>query len=679
MKHRSSVFLTLGLLLLWQGQTPSLAAKKYYPPGFTPPSDQKLIPSKTPAPEPTPQVIIQQLPGSKQVIIKTVPVTRPTKPKDPLLVLIEEHRYYDALRVLDTRLSKSPNSVYLQMMRGQILREEGNYQQALAQYQSIFEKNKTKNTKAGALNGLGWTHLQKAFHNKRAGNIAGFEAELSSADASFRQATRLQPNLSYAWAGLSQVALANDQLKEAEEWIKKAKRFSPNILTVQLTEAKLLLARKKPEEALQILYGIKKTTTHEPEVFLMLAQASLDTGKVDDAIINLKQMLGITPDDPEGLKLLSQSYELKMKPEDAAQVLERAISLNPADTTSVEALIKLYDQRDQTTRSELLLKTLLKDNPSQVHYGKLLLERLIADCRWEEAYREGLSFVGPTLTNKDESEAAQQTIVNLFAQAVFQQGRGMLDWREAMQEPAVQQARRFSQEQLEKSVANGESDKTYDLNNRLNLLLIDPLALIPALPKNFTPTPEQLPATLQIAVLQGDGDARERLLQQAQSGEQQLALAKALYNLGDYNGAVQLADSAIAASPENAEEAKGIRQNAEHAQQAMKDQLITLSRLPRRVSDEHWKKVATEALRVGSGNWETHAQVSDGLEKRNQLPLALLHQRLTAQYATHPRDKKQWAHKAEKTAKKLEKEKQKEEQGTAQGNIFLNFVHLLPF
>lgn len=675
MKNRSSVFLTLGLLLLWQGQTPSLAAKKYYPPGFTPPSDQKLAPAKS-APEPTPQVIIQQLPGSKQVIIKTVPVTRPAKPKDPLLVLIEEHRYYDALRVLDTRLKKSPNSVYLQMMRGQILREEGSYPQAFAQYQSILEKNKTRSTKAGALNGLGWTHLQKAFHNKRVGDIAGFEAELSSADASFRQATRLQPNFSYAWAGLSQVALANDQLNEAEQWAKTAKRFSPNNLTVQLTEAKLLLARKKPEEALQILYGIKKTTTHEPEVFLMLAQASLDTGKVDDAIINLKQMLDIAPDDPEGLKLLSQSYELKMKPEDAAQVLERAISLNPADTDSVEALIKLYDQRDQTARSELLLKTLLKDKPSQAYYGKLLLERLIAECRWEEAYHEGLSFVGPILSNQNESETAQQNIVNLFAQAVFQQGRSMLDWREVMKEPAVQQARQFSKAQLEKSVADGESDTRCDLNNRLNLLLMDPLAKMPTLPKNFTPTTEQLPAALQIAVLQGDQDSREHLLKQAESGDQQLVLAKDLYNLGDYEGAIRLADSAIATSPEKAEDAKVVRQNAQHAQQEMEDQLITLSRLPRRVSDDHWKKVATEALRVGSGNWETHAEVAEGLEKRDQLSLTLLHQQLAAQYATHPRDKKHWTHKSEKTAKKLEK---REAQGTAQNNIFLNFIQLLPF
>ena len=88
MKNRSVTILALALLLLAQNQPAALAAKKYYPPGFTPPTDTKPN-------EPPTQVIIQQVPGSKQVIIKTVPVTvekvvsRPVKPKDPLQVLID--------------------------------------------------------------------------------------------------------------------------------------------------------------------------------------------------------------------------------------------------------------------------------------------------------------------------------------------------------------------------------------------------------------------------------------------------------------------------------------------------------------------------------------------------------------------------------------------------------------
>lgn len=654
-KNRSVVLIALGVVVLWQGQTPSFAAKKYYPPGFTPPSDQKLVPSPTPV-EPAPQVIIQQIPGSKQIIIKTVPVERvkPTKPRDPLMVLLEEHRYYDALRLVDARLKKSPNNLSLLMMRGQILREEGSFQEATEQYNDILEKSRYKSAKASALNGLGWTYYQKALHARHVGDIAGFEAELSSADASFRQASRLSPVLAYAWAGLAKVALANDQKKEAAQWVKKAKQLAPNNLTVQLAEADLLLAQEKSEEALQLLYGIKKMTTHEPEVFLLLAKASLDTGKVDDAIINLKQMLQIVPEDAEGLKLLSQSYELKMKPEDAAQVLEKSIALNPADVNSVDALIKIYDQRNQRDRSELLLKTLLKDKPGQAYYGKLLLTRLLDGGKWDDAYFEGLNIVGPILDNPDTLKAEQQAIVNLFSQAVFQHGRGMLNRLDLLKEPVTLKARQFALANLHEAVAAGEVANGYDVENRLNLLLMDPLVSLPGLPLNYQPaSDEELSSALRLAFLQGNHILRERLLKYAQGSPERLHMAKALYTLGDYDGATQLADSVIASRSNQTDEAALLKEQVKQEQQALEEQLNSFSMLPRRISGAYWQKAAMETLRIGNGNWETHAMVARGLERRDEDSLALIHQQLAARYATEARDEKYWRRKAEKTARRL--------------------------
>jgi tetratricopeptide (TPR) repeat protein len=653
MKNRS-VVLALGVMVLWQSHTPLLAAKKYYPPGFTPPPDQKLIPGPAPA-EPAPQVIIQQVPGAKQIIIKTVPVERvkPAKPRDPLAVLLEEHRYYDALRLVDARLKKSPANVTLQMMRAQILREEGSFQQATDQYQSILEKSSYKGIKAGALNGLGWTHYKKAIHARQVGDLTGFEAELSLADGFFRQATRLSPGLFYAWAGLTKVALANGQPKEAAQWMVKAKRLGPNNITVQLAEAELLLAQKKSEEALQLLYSIKKTTTHEPEVFLLLAKASLDTGKVDDAIINLKQMLQIVPENAEGLKLLSQAYELKMKPEDAAQMLEKSIALNPSDVNSVDSLIKIYDQRSHQDRSVLLLKTLLKDRPEQAYYGKVLLTRLLDASNWEDAYSQGLSTIEPILDNPEGSLSEQQAMVNLFSQAIFQYGRGMVNRLDLLNEAAVLKTRKFAEDRLNESVATGEPVNGYDIENRLNLLLINPLADLPGLPTNYRPPEDQLSVALQVAILQGNHALRERLLQYAQVSPNNLSVANQLYVFGDYAGALQLVNQVSTANSESLNEAGVLKRKIEQAQKAMTEQLESFSILPGRISTSYWQKAATETLRVGSGYWKTHALVAKGLEKRGQESLALIHQRLAAQYATEPGDEKYWRRKAEKNAKKL--------------------------
>lgn len=655
MKSRNVFALALGLALLSQSLLLADAARKYYPPGFTPPSDQKPAPAQ-PAPDPQPQIIIQQVPGGKQVIIRNVPVGKPAKPIDPLLVLMDEHRYYDALRLVDSRLDKLPKNISLQVTRGRILREQGSYQQSILQFQSILEKSHSKSMKASAYNGLGWTYYQKALHDRQVGDNTGYEASLQQADVTFRQATQLAPSMSYAWAGLGEVALTNGQLKDAERWIKKAKKLSPTNLSVQLAEAELLLAQKKPEDALQILYGIKKTTTHEPDVFLLLAKGSFDTGKIDDAIINLKQLLELVPDHTEALKLLSQSYELKMKPEDAEGVLEKAIALNPMDEKSVSSLLKLYDQRRETERGILLLKTLLKDRPGQAVYGMLLLDRLAEQGRWEEVYQEALPLVGPVLQNSTDYPQERQEIVSLFSQAVYQKGRSMLDRRELLKEPMVLQARAFSQAGLKSSMTPSAETGALDLHlglvSRLNLLLLDPLAQVPKLPVDLSPNEDDLPTALQISFLQGNMPLHDRLLAMVQVLDDKQSIARQLYSLGDYDGALAVVQQELAQHPD-ALDAKVLQGKILADQKSMKEQLSSLSMLPRKIPDAYWQKAATDVLRLGSADWQTHALLGNALEKRHHPGLALLHQRLAAQYAPTTRDKEYWSRRADKTARSV--------------------------
>lgn len=681
MKNQGALLCLTGLLLsvaVQFVQNPAHAAKKYYPPGFVPPSDQKLLPTASPAPEAAPTVIIQPVPGSKQVIIKTIAVekVRPPKPRDPLLILLDEHRYYDALRLVNSRLAKSSNNLTLQMMRGQILRAEGNFQEAILQYNEVLEKsrNKPQSLRAGALNGLGWTHYYNALYAQKHGDKAGFESGLSAADGAFRQATRLSPGLSYAWAGLAKVALSGGRVSEAEQWVKKAKTYGHNNLSVQLAEADLLLAQKKPEEALQHLYGIKKTTTREPEIFLLLAKASLETGKVDDAIINLKQMLQIVPEDADGLKLLSQSYELKMKPEDAAQALEKAIALNPSDMDSVDALLKIYDQRKQADRGILLLKTLLKDRPNQPYLAQLLLSRLADAERWDEAYSEGLGFVGPVLSDNNVGAAAQQAVVNLFLQAAYQHGRGLVNRLDLLKDPATAQARQFAQARLNTAVTNGESAQGYDIANRLNLLFLDPLQALPPLPDNYTPADAQLGETLQLHFLQGNHAQYQRLLNYAgTSSVNSLELARQLFELGDYSGAQALLSAKNYKGTAQAEAAQKLQQRAQDRQKLLEEQVASLSILPRRISNVYWQNAVTETLKVGYAHGRVHAQVARSLARRDQEALALLHQRLAAQYATEPKDEKHWRRQAEKKAKHLGVSKTAET-GTAETGVIQSSI-----
>ncbi|MCE3235990.1 MAG: Tetratricopeptide repeat [Vampirovibrio sp.] len=664
MRSQGVFALALGLALLGHYGLSAEAAKKYYPPGFKPPSDNALVPSPAPA-EPQPQVIIQQVPGSKQVIIKTVPVkvekviSQPARPRDPLLMLMDEHRYYDALRLVDARLKKSPGNVSLQMTRGRILREQGSYQQSIAQFQAVLDKSHSKSIKASAYNGLGWTYYRKAIHSRQVGDEAGALAGLTSSEAAFRSANQLSPSMPYALAGLGKVALANGKLKDAAHWVKQAKRYAPNAMEVQLVEAELLLAQQKPEEALQILYGIKKTTTHEPDVFLFLAKGSFDTGKIDDAIINLKQLLGMVPDHTEALTLLSRSYELKMKPEDAEVTLERAIALNPMDEKSVASLLKIYDQRHEKERGMLLLRTLLKDRPGQQAYGLELLSRLMKNGNWDDVYEEGAKILPSALTNEPDS-AATRGLVAIFSQAVYQKGRGMLDRQALMNEPAVKQAKAYVQADFQKTLSGPGHSMSRNLEDRLNLLLMDPLTPLPPL-LSFTPTDEQdLLTLLQISFLTGNQELHDQLLPDARKLDNKQQMANQLYCIGDYEGARALVAQILEQHPDSTE-ALQLQSDIAATEKKLEEQRLVLSMLPRKLPASYWQRAAQDVLVLGTGDWETHAMVGKMLQKRHRDALALRQQKLAAQYAPTPKEKAYWQRRAEKTARALARNKAKDQ------------------
>lgn len=653
MRSRQTALLAISLALTAQAlNVPGLlpaaeAAKKYYPPGYTPPSEAKPAQSEPAAP----QVIYQQVPGSKQVIIKTVPVIRSVS-KDPLLVLIDERRFYDALRLVDTRLQKSPNNLNLQMTRAQILRDSGSFDEAITQYQAIYDKHRSKSIRANALNGLGWTHYQMALHERQTSNAEKYDTNIQLAEKTFKQANQLAPRLSYPWTGLTQVALTKGDVNEAARMFRRAQALAPGNLQVQLAHADLLLAQNKAEDALQILYGIKKTTTHEPDVYLLLARGSLATGKVDDAIINLKQMLELVPEHVEGLRLLSQSYELKMKPQDAEVTLEKAIALNPADEQSVESLLKIYDQRGENDRAILLLKTLLKDRPGQLTYGRALMERLAAAERWDEAYQDGHAFMETVQAGLAESKDELLPVVTIYSRIIHQRGKGMLDREALLQEPIAEAVRQYSKKRLDGKLAEGDPA----LPSRLNMLLLDPLAQLPPLPANFRPAEAELGIALQVAFLEGNRPLYDNLLSSAKVVDDRLTIAEQFYEIGDYQGSRTILKEILASEPESAM-ASTLQEKVVQADQGLQEHLMTLSMLPRKISDTYWEKAASDLLKVGNANWKTHALLAEVLEKRQQPALALVHQKLAAKFAPTNRERDRWLKKADKTARNLNRSK----------------------
>lgn len=640
-----------GSLVLWGHPLEAGAAKKYYPPGFTPPPDSVVVPgesapaSKPPLPPPS-----KAEPSPPAVNRPAAPV----KPKDPLTALLQERRFSEALRLVDQRLHKSPGNLGLRMVRAQILREKQNFEQSEREYRLILGKNPGKKIRAQAFSGLGLTQLYYSLQTKRLGDFNGAQSLLQESDASFKQALRLEPTSIDSWVGIAQIALSQNRLDEAETDIKKAYQIAPSNSSVLFTHGQVLLSQGKPSAALPSIFKARQHAPRDPRGPLLLGQAFLAMQRYDDAIIQLQLALEAEPDSTEALKLLSTAYESKMKPNDAEMALQKAVSLNPSDSEAALSLLKIYTQRKETEQGILLLKTLLKDQPQQPVYQQALLEQLGKAGRWDELYTQGTLFLTPFFSPSSVDSVAQppsEEMMLLFLQAAYLEGKGLLNRQEFLSQPLIQKMLAYYTERAQSGSAS--------LEERLGLLLLDPLASLPLLPKSMTILPRQLPVAVKITFLQGDWEAHRAFLQQYANdpslpAESLLKAAGDLAVLGDYTGARSLAVDALRREPDS-EEAVLLARQIQSLGEKGREQLQGLKMLPKKIPPAYWQSMAEEALRLSSGNWQLHAFLADTLLDRREYGLALTQQRLAAQYAPSVQERARWLKKSRKTEEKLGK------------------------
>jgi tetratricopeptide (TPR) repeat protein len=647
------------------------AARKYYPPGFNPAAtDDDEIPVSLPSRMEPQQSIQPPAPiVVKQIIIKNVTVPVAAKPRDPLTVLLDSHRYYDALLLVENRLKKSPGNFNLLMTRAFLLREQGQFVAAIEQYDNLLIKNLSPANRAAAWNGLGWACYQKALQDWRTGASEGEDLMLQAARNAFKQSVEIVPHQPWAWAGLARTELAAKHPKAAQLALNQAMHVKSADLSVDLAHADILLAQRRYADALQLLYGVKNPATVNADVFLFLARASLALDKTDDAIIDLKQLLELEPNHTEALKLLSQAYAVKMKPENASQSLETAVALNPGDVKSVQALLKIYDAEGDIERGSLLLKSLLKTNPSQVEYVQALLERLIRKNRWRTAYEEGSQAIPGIITQESFPSATADSAVpavSEFGEAVYYRARSMLDTRSLLNEPAVQSIAKFTrahEAQLSKTLAESPTQATPEqvsllLQDRRTLLFLNPLEKVP--PVALLPISNgNLAVALQIAFLSGDKPGYQNLMlrtkklavpDNTQAGDSSLPIsgvslqeiARQLYNVGDYHGAHSLLTIILTKNPK-LEAMQAMEKDVLEVLRDIDEQRIALQVLANKTSNLYWDKMAGQTLRTANGDWRTHALLGTLLTKKHRPALAAVQQQLAHRFAP-PEEKQRFIH-----------------------------------
>ncbi|MEB3288241.1 MAG: tetratricopeptide repeat protein [Vampirovibrionales bacterium] len=393
-----SLSLSLAMMMLFDlGVSlfvPVEAARKYVPAGAAqePPAPAPKAPEQNDTVQPP------------RVIVKTVrvPVRVPNRVKDPFVNLIDDHRFYEALRIVEQRLQKDPGNIGLQLSRAQVLRMDQEYQLAEEAYQQIFQHVKSKHLLAQAYYGFGMLRFNQAEQFRRLGDVKGQEALLSEASSIFKQSLNTRASMD-AWAALANIQLLQGQLDESAESLKKASGYGANHLSVRLTKGYLALAQGKTEEASQEAFWIRHQRPDDPRALMLLGQAAMAEDRFDDAIIHFRQLSERLPENMEALHWLSKAYAQKNRLAEAEELLEKAVYINPFDWDAVQSLMTLYEREQNPQRSILLLKTMLskldtkeakaQDNNESTSYPlyrimleQALLLRLNRTAQWEDAY-----------------------------------------------------------------------------------------------------------------------------------------------------------------------------------------------------------------------------------------------------------------------------------------------------
>ncbi len=640
-----AVSIVLMSLPLW-GVAPVEAARKYYPPGFRPADVAEG--ASSPAEASQGEKTNPQAPQT--TIIKTVPVkvlVHP-KPRDPLLVMLDEYRYTDALRLIESRLKEKPADPDLRLTYATILTRVKEVDKAAAVYKALTAKSYAKSIREKAFVGLGDLAYQSESLDPK--------ASLDAAETAYTQALHLNPRSVSALIGLSQVSLGQDEIIQAQSWLQKAVAISPSSLEVSLGKSKLLLRQGKPKDAIVILNRVRQTAPRNAGSALLLGRAYFDDGRMDDAIITLKRVLEQDPDNPAALKLMGLAYNEKQKPNDAEMTLKKAIAFNPNDAQAVAQLLALYDQRGQVSQALDLLRTQVQAQPKLVTYKVQLLDRLNQTQQWDEAFRLGMAWLEPLVSASEQSKEEKVEIDSLLAgvtQAMFQVQKPMLDRQLFYSASAVTALRNYLQFRHQESPS--------DLKLALYLLRVDPLTPIQLTDSDLGKTNqmESLSEAVQLAFLLGRQNLRTQLLTQFLSKapleeSSSLRLVRDLMGLGDFDGAQMITQVLLQQKPDLSDAVR-LSKDIQDAQTLAQEQIRGFQVMPGRMPPSQWRHNAEEALRVSGGNGRLHAALADFLLERKEYSLALTQQQLAAQYAPSESERARWLKKLEKTRQRINK------------------------
>src|SRR5258707_2626829 len=220
------------------------------------------------------------------------------KPYAQLLIL--SHQLDQASMLTDEILKRSPRDDGALILKGQILLQTGNTDDALQTLQQAV--------KANPANAFG--HYQLGMANLAKGNMNQGEGE-------WRAATQIRPDLTDAWIALGKVATDRHDWSGLE----------------------------------QIALQIKKISPASPGGYLFHATARMNQNDGLGAEADLKQLIQVAPQNPFGYAKLGQLRALTKRWNEAEELYRQALNRSPNFLDAIQGIVELDFQRGKSTNA----------------------------------------------------------------------------------------------------------------------------------------------------------------------------------------------------------------------------------------------------------------------------------------------------------------------------------------
>jgi tetratricopeptide (TPR) repeat protein len=247
-----------------------------------------------------------------------------------------------AIETLKAGIAKVESGVSadLQLELAQTYEELGRNEEAIAQYEQIFESLLNSSSRGGlnpansALFGEVVNRLVRVC--RRAGN----QAKLQSALAKTRRVIDEQNPL----LDLITIEMLREDGKrrEALELAQATARRRPEDRALKFTEALILSEMKRFNESAELLRsmikGDRENATDDASVLLILSNVQMQAGRLKEAEESARKALELNPDDPEALIQLSSVFDRAKQHRESEKILRDLLKREPDNATALNNL-----------------------------------------------------------------------------------------------------------------------------------------------------------------------------------------------------------------------------------------------------------------------------------------------------------------------------------------------------